>query len=318
MRRETVKAVVTGGAGFIGSHLVDGLIARGDEVHIIDNLRSGRLENVHPQAVIHIEDVTGAKAGALILQIKPDVVFHLAAQADVTTSVLDPGLDETINISGTIRVLEACRLARVKKIIFASTSAVYGDIRKSPVSETDRTAPISYYGLSKQTAESYIRLYRRFYQLPYTILRYGNVYGPRQVAKGEGGVVAVFLNKLRKNEPLKIFGDGEQTRDFVYVRDIVRANIAAIDKGDGETIHVSTAQSTSLNQLIEILRRLHGSPIKTEYGNAKPGDIRHSCLNNRKAGQLLGFAPSFSVPEGLRETYTAETAHGASRRGRQP
>lgn len=301
-----MKAIVTGGAGFIGSHLVDELIARGHDVHIIDNLRSGRPENVHAAAKLHVTDITGNAAKEIILREKPDIVFHLAAQADVTTSVLHPSLDAQININGTINILESCRLANVKKVIFASTSAVYGDIQKSPVSENEPTAPISNYGLSKQTAESYIRLYQRFHDLPYTILRYGNVYGPRQVAKGEGGVVAIFLNKLKNGQGLQVFGDGEQTRDFIYVKDIVKANIAAIDKGGQETIHASTARKTSINELIGILRRLHPFPVDTTYLDAKPADIKHSCLDNAKGKQLLNFSPAFSLFEGLRETYAAE------------
>lgn len=301
-----MKAIVTGGAGFIGSHLVDALIARGDEVHVIDNLRSGCLENVNPHASLHIANISSREAKEIIVRTKPDVVFHLAAQADVTTSVQSPNSDAQININGTINILEACCLARAKKIIFASTSDVYGENQKDLLSEKDSVAPISCYGLSKQAAESYIRLFNRFYQLPYTILRYANVYGPRQAVKKEGGVVAIFLNQIKNGEPLKIFGDGNQTRDFIYVRDIVKANLAAINNGSGEIIHASTAQTTSINQLISNLQQIHGSWPRTINLDPKPADIKHSCLDNRKAKQLLKFTPSYTIIDGLRETYEAE------------
>jgi Nucleoside-diphosphate-sugar epimerases len=305
-----MKAIVTGGAGFIGSHLVDALIARGDEVHIIDNLRTGRLKNVNPQAALHIADISSPKVKELIVRLKPDVVFHLAAQADVSTSVQSPDIDAAINIAGTINILEACCLARAGKIIFSSTSAVYGDNPKVLISESDPIRPISCYGLSKSTAESYIRLFHTFYQLPYTILRYANVYGPRQAAKGEGGVIAIFLDRLKQQQPLKVFGDGKQTRDFIFVKDIVSANLAAIDHGDGETIHVSTARKTSLNELIRNLQRIHGEKPGITYLDPKPADIAHSCLDNRKAEELLNFTPSFHINKGLKLTYEAEVRNG--------
>lgn len=203
-----MKAIVTGGAGFIGSHLVEELVKRGFEVHVLDNLITGRLENVHPSAIMHVEDIRSTKAKQIIIKEKPDIVFHLAAQADVGKSISEPNYDASVNINGTINILEACHEARVKKIIFASTSAVYGDLETELLSETDLTVPISYYGLSKLSAESYIRLFSDLYKLPFTILRYGNVYGPRQLPKGEGGVIAVFLNRIKRNEMLLVHGDG--------------------------------------------------------------------------------------------------------------
>ena len=226
-----MKAIVTGGAGFIGSHLVDELIQNGAKVHVLDNLISGYSDYVHPLAVLHTDDICSNEAQQIILREKPDVVFHLAAQADVGRSVAEPGYDADVNINGTINILEACRTASVRKVIFSSTSAVYGNLQKDLISEADFVVPISYYGLSKLTAESYIRLFYALHRLPYTILRYANVYGPRQTAKGEGGVVAVFLDNIKKGKPLMIHGDGEQTRDFIYVKDVVQANIAAVIKG---------------------------------------------------------------------------------------
>lgn len=299
-----MKAVVTGGAGFIGSHLVEELLLQGAKVHVLDNLVSGQLKNVHPLAVMHIEDIRSQGAKQIIMREKPDVVFHLAAQADVGQSIREPKYDADMNINGTINILEACREASVKKIIFASTSGVYGNLQKDLISEKDLTMPISYYGLSKLTAESYIRLFHQLYGLSYTILRYGNVYGPRQSAKGEGGVIAIFLDRIKKGMPLMIHGDGEQTRDFVYVKDVVRANIAAVEKGDQETIQVSTGRSVSVNHLVKMLTQIYGSPIETIYTHARTGDIKHSCLDNKKARQLLQWNPQVDIFNGLTETYT--------------
>ncbi|AOH55188.1 UDP-glucose 4-epimerase [Peribacillus muralis] len=299
-----MKAIVTGGAGFIGSHLVEELILNGAEVHVLDNMISGHIDHVHPDAIIHTEDICSKEAGRTIIKVKPDVVFHLAAQADVARSILDPQYDADVNINGTINMLKACQEASIKKLIFSSTSGVYGNLQKDLISENDPTGPISYYGLSKLSAEAYIRLFHQLYGLEYTILRYGNVYGPRQTAKGEGGVVAVFLEKLKKGLPLSIHGDGEQTRDFIYVKDIVRANIASVNHGNQETIQVSTAQKTSVNQLLSMLTQIHGTAVDTVHSVGRTGDIKHSCLDNKKARQLLNWYPKADIFQGLSETYS--------------
>ncbi|SDN52971.1 NAD-dependent epimerase/dehydratase family protein [Bacillus sp. OK048] len=305
-----MKAIITGGAGFIGSYLVEELYKRGFEVHVLDNLITGRLENVHPSAIIHVEDIRGTKAKQIIIKEKPDIVFHLAAQADVGKSISEPNYDASVNINGTINILEACHEAGVRKIIFASTSAVYGDLETDLLSEADLTVPISYYGLSKLNAESYIRLFCQLNRLPFTILRYGNVYGPRQLPKGEGGVIAVFLDRIKRHEILSIHGDGEQTRDFIYVKDIVLANIAAIDRGNYETFNISTSKTTSINQLIGYLNKIHSSPIEYVLVDGKKGDIKHSCLTNRKALQSLQWHPAFDILQGLEETYAYVCAEG--------
>ncbi|OVE34515.1 UDP-glucose 4-epimerase [Priestia aryabhattai] len=305
-----MKAVVTGGAGFIGSHLVEELIRQDFNVHIIDNLISGKYDNIHPLATLHIEDICSDKAKQIILDEKPDVVFHLAAQADVSRSIQDPQYDADVNVQGTINLLEACRDASVNKFIFASTSAVYGNLQKELITEQDLTLPVSYYGLSKLTAESYVRLFHYLYGLQYTILRYGNVYGPRQTPKGEGGVVAVFLERLKKGLSFNIHGDGEQTRDFIYVKDIVQANIAAIEKGNQEIVHASTTKKTSVNDLLKNLEYIHGSNIDVVYTEGRPGDIKHSCLDSKKARQLLNWSSKVSVLEGLKETYIFSSEKG--------
>ncbi|KOR79095.1 UDP-glucose 4-epimerase [Bacillus sp. FJAT-21352] len=300
-----MKAIVTGGAGFIGSHLVEELISNGAEVHVLDNMISGQIDYVHPHAIIHSEDICSAEAKQIIVRAKPDVVFHLAAQADVGRSIQEPQYDANVNINGTVNILEACHEASVRKVIFSSTSGVYGNLQKDLISEEDPTGPISYYGLSKLTAESYIRLFHQLYGLPYTILRYGNVYGPRQTAKGEGGVVAVFLDRIKKGMPLSIHGDGEQTRDFIYVKDIVNANIASVNQGHQETIQVSTAQKTSINHLLNMLTQIHGSKVNTVHTSPRTGDIKHSCLDNKKARQILKWHPESDIFQGLSETYTS-------------
>ncbi|MGE6489029.1 NAD-dependent epimerase/dehydratase family protein [Paenisporosarcina sp. NPDC076898] len=304
-----MKFVVTGGAGFIGSHLVDALILSGAEVHILDNLVSGQLENVNKKAELHIVDICSAEAKNIILGIKPDAVFHLAAQADVGKSVQDPQYDADINIKGTINILEACRDSKVKKFIFASTSAVYGNLSRDLLTEDEATNPASYYGLSKLTAEGYIRLFYELYRLPFTILRYANVFGPRQLPKGEGGVIAVFLNRMREGKSLSVHGDGEQTRDFIYVSDIVAANLAALNGGSQETIQVSTSKKYSINELLKLLAEINGHSIQTIHTASREGDIKHSCLCNKKAQQILGWQPLVNIQDGMIDTYDYYQSH---------
>ncbi|REE66701.1 UDP-glucose 4-epimerase [Paenibacillus taihuensis] len=304
-----MKAVVTGGAGFIGSHLVKALLEGGAVVHVIDNLSSGKREQVAPGAVLHTEDVRSAEAKRIIAAVKPELVYHLAAQADVQQSILAPSLDASVNVTGTINILDACKEACVNKIIFSSTSGVYGNLAKERITERDPAIPISFYGLSKLTAERYIHMYSQLYCLSYTILRYGNVYGPGQTAKGEGGVIANFMERALGNLPLYINGDGEQTRDFIYVGDVVRANWAAANYGDQETIHVSTGKRTSVNRIVQLLRDMHPAEIPIHYRPAQSGDIMHSCLANQKAIKSLRWDPAVSIEQGVAETYRSWSQH---------
>ncbi|CAI6032252.1 NAD-dependent epimerase/dehydratase family protein [Cohnella sp. JJ-181] len=298
---------VTGGAGFIGSHLSEALLASGAEVHIVDDLSSGYRANVPPGAILHEADIRSVRARTVLAELRPDALFHLAAQADVQRSIADPREDASVNIEGTLSMLEACRAAGTRKIVFASTSAVYGNPGKEIIAERCPAAPISFYGMSKHAAEQYIRIYGQLHGIGYTILRYGNVYGPRQTPKGEGGVVAVFMDRLRRGEPLTVHGDGEQTRDFVYVKDIVAANLAALSHGDNDTFNVSTGAATSVNELLRLLEACRGEPIARRHVGARAGDIRHSRLDSRRARRLLRWRPAYDAASGLAETYRAST-----------
>jgi UDP-glucose 4-epimerase len=298
-----VKVIVTGGAGFIGSHLVDALIDKGDCVHVIDNLSSGKLRDVNPAAKFHEIELTSQKVIDLIVKVKPDYIFHLAAQADVSKSTAFPAEDLRANVAGTVNLLEACRVSGVKKFIFSSTSAIYGNTGGEMINEETIASPISFYGLSKLTAEYYIKLFHDSFSIPYTILRYGNVYGPRQTSKGEGGVIAVFLEKLKNNEKLKVNGDGLQTRDFIYVGDVVTANIAACQTEVNATVQVSTGCTTTILQLIDLIQQIHPVPIEYYHTNDRFGDIKHSCLDNRLAMKTLNWKPAHEIEEGIRKTY---------------
>lgn len=298
-----MKVAVTGGAGFIGSHLVDELAESGHEVHVLDNLSSGYKEYLHPNARFHLLDIREESCSEWICKEKPDLVYHLAAQADVQLSLMHPYTDGDVNITGTVRLLKSCAESGVQKFVFASTSGVYGELQKELITETDPVQPISFYGLSKCTAESYIQLFDTLFGLPFTILRFGNVYGPRQTPKGEGGVIALFVQRMKRQLPLTVYGDGEQTRDFIYVKDVVSALTAAASKGNKEIYHVSTGTRTSVNDLIRYLSKVHPHPVEILSRPARPGDIKHSCLSASKAEQGLDWKAGTALEVGLATTY---------------
>ena len=298
-----MKILVTGGAGFIGSHIVEALVSHGATVHVIDNLSTGNINYLPTNIIFHQLDIQSEEARQMIQIERPDIVFHQAAQVDVQHSVHDPGYDASVNIAGTANILQACQQASVRKIIYASSCAVYGDLDTTLIHENDPTLPISFYGISKKTPESYLRVFHKLYGLQYTILRYANVYGPRQTPKGEGGVVSIFLDRIRHGSPFVIFGDGEQTRDYVYVKDVVRANLAAIQNGNGQIIQVGTAHPTSVNELYLQLQQIHGKELIAVHQPERAGDIKHSCLSNTKAFEQLAWKPSFDLYHGLLETY---------------
>lgn len=298
-----MKIVVTGGAGFIASHIVDAYIQRGHEVYIIDDLSTGQKRNLNPGAKIYTVDIADPKATQLVAEIKPDVLNHHAAQMDVRRSVADPTFDARINIIGFIHLLEAAKDVGVKKIIFSSSGgAVYGDREPIPAAEEHETLPLSPYGVSKLTGELYLGYYHMAFGLPYVALRYANVYGPRQSTQGEAGVVAIFISQLLSGKSPVINGDGKQTRDYVFVGDVVRANIAALDTRYVGAVNIGTGTETDVVTICELLRDGVGSPVAAIHGPAKLGEQRRSCLATSLAQSVLRWRPEVDLKEGLRQT----------------
>ncbi|WP_027364680.1 SDR family oxidoreductase [Desulfotruncus alcoholivorax] len=298
-----MRVLVTGGAGFIGSHIVDALVARGCQTAVLDNLSSGRMENLDPRVNFYKGDLRDENFVRETLKSeRPGYVIHHAAQIDVQSSVDWPAEDAAINVIGTINLLEACRSCGVKKIVYASSAAVYGNPRYLPVDEKHPLQPMSGYGISKHTVEHYLAVYRTLYNLDFTVLRYANVYGPRQDATGEGGVVAIFTDRMLRGRRVKIFGTGKQTRDFIYVGDVVNANLSALTGGGGGIFNVSTGMPTSVNELFDTLKEITGSTPEPEYCPARPGDIEHSYLDERAAASGLNWRAQTGLAAGLLET----------------
>jgi UDP-glucose 4-epimerase len=295
-----VRALVTGGAGFIGSHVVDALLARGDDVTVLDNFATGKRENLDGAATLREGDIR-TDADAAFDAARPEVCFHLAAQADVGTSVERPDHDADVNVIGTLRVLEAARRHGTQLVFSSTGGAIYGECTR-PAREDDPRQPISPYGTSKLAGEEYLATWNRLHGTKHVALRLANVYGPRQAAKLEGGVIAIFMDRLAAGEGMRIFGDGEQARDFVYVGDVVRAMLAAIGHSGG-TFNVGTGVETSVNQLFETCRRIAGSETEAEYAPARAGDLLRSVLDAGRAEQELGWRPAYDLERGLRETW---------------
>jgi UDP-glucose 4-epimerase len=297
-----MRAAVTGGAGFIGSHLVDALVARGDEVHVVDSLATGRRENLSAGATLHERDIREPLAD-LFETIEPERVYHLAAQADVGTSVEKPELDAEVNVLGTLRVLEAAR-RHDAPVVFSSTGgAIYGECAE-PADESAERQPLSPYGTSKLAGEEYLATWNRLHGTRHVALRFANVYGPRQLAKLEGGVVAIFMDRLRAGEVGTVFGDGEQERDFVYVGDVVAAILAA-GAGEPGTYNVGTGIATSVNELWRLCAQAAGNDGEPVYGDARQGELRRSVLDASRAERELGWRAATSLDEGLRATWDA-------------
>lgn len=298
-----MKVLVTGGAGFIGSNVVDELIINNHEVCVVDNLLTGKIDNLNNKAVFYKCSITNIDALELIFKIeKPEVVYHFAAQISVQTSLKKPNFDANINIVGTINLLECCRKYKIKKVIYPSSAAVYGNPEYLPIDENHPIEPISFYGISKHTPEHYIKTFCSLYDIKYTIFRYSNVYGTRQDPKGEGGVVSIFIDKFLKNEPPIIFGDGEQIRDFIYVKDIAKANLLALSKGDNEVLNVSTNVPMTVNTLFATMKKVFNSDVMAAYLEARQGDIFNSYLNNILAREVLGWNVEYDFEDGVRET----------------
>jgi len=298
-----MKIVLTGGAGFIGSHIAELLIREGHKVAIIDDLSSGKLENIPPEAVFYNVNIIDPAAGDVLHKEAPEVIIHHAAQISVRSSVEDPIHDMEINIRGTLNLLQGAVQNNVKKFIFASTGgAIYGEQDYFPADEEHPQRPISPYGVGKLAVEKYLYCYHTIYGLNYTVLRYSNVYGPRQDPHGEAGVVAIFALKMLDGGNPVINGSGEQTRDFVYVKDVARANLLAINSNAAEAINIGTAQETSVNRLFSLLKGLAGSPSPQHHGPPMPGEQMRSVISWERARRVLGWSPQVSLEEGLQET----------------
>ncbi len=297
-----MRVIVTGGAGFIGSHLVDALAARGDDVLAIDDLSKGKRDRVEaPFAVVDIRDA--AALAATFAEHRPDVVLHLAAQADVRLSVSDPAADAAVNVTGTINVLQAA-LAVGARVVFASTGgAIYGEEAPRPTPETAATEPEAPYGTAKLCAEEYVRLFNRLHATRHAILRLGNVYGPRQDPSGEAGVVSIFAGRVVRNEPPTVFGDGLQTRDYVFVGDVVQAFIAAGDTDVAGLWNVGTGREVSVIDLIDGLAQISGASIEPHFAPGRQGELQASSLDPSAARRALGVSASTPIDEGLRAVY---------------
>lgn len=294
-----MKILLTGGAGFIASHIADRYLAEGHEVTIVDDLSTGRRENLPPGVRFHQVSIASREAASLVMREKPDCLNHHAAQIDVRRSVADPKVDAEVNILGTLNLLEAARRGGVGKIVFASTGgAIYGEQDMFPANEQHRTDPLSPYGIAKLTIEKYLQFYAATYGIPFVALRYGNVYGPRQNALGEAGVIAIFAGKLLQRTAPTIYGDGKQTRDYIYIDDVVACNMRALDPGVRGIFNVGTGKETDVNTIARELIRLTGVDVAPVYAETRAGEQKRSCL---KPGTLQ-TTPPLSLEEGLRRT----------------
>lgn len=301
-----MKVVVTGGAGFIGSHVVGRLVADGCSVVVVDDLSTGLAANVPGQARLERLDIAGGDLRSLFAAERFDSAIHLAAQTAVPRSVAEPDFDCRVNVLGTVNLLEACRQTGVRRVVFASSAAVYGNADTVPLREDAGGEPTSFYGLSKLTVERYLRLYHDLFGLDYVILRYANVYGERQGDSGEGGVVSIFARRLAAGQPIAIFGDGGQTRDFVYAGDVAVANCRALVTPAANAVYnVSTGTETSVNELVALMAKVAGRQPQLNYLPPREGDIYRSALDNGAAATGLGWRPATSLPQGLAAAYRA-------------
>ena len=303
----TRKAVVTGGAGFLGSNLVDLLVDQGWEVLVVDDLSSGSMEHVagarrRGKVSVHVTDVRTPEVVDVVKRNAPEVIFHLAAQSMVRRSVDDPIHDADVNVLGTLNVLEAARAAAVRKVVFASSGAIYGDAAKLPIKETATKSPESPYGVSKKIVEDYFRLYADTYGIEYTLIAPANVYGPRQDPGLEGGVVAIFITAMLEGRRPTIYGDGTQTRDFVFAEDTCDALLRAADQGDGRLFNVGTGVETSIDELYDVVAGATGYSGPAFYADPRPGDIRRSVVDSSAVKKALGWEPWTSLADGIRRT----------------
>lgn len=297
-----MKTLVTGGAGFIGSHIVDRLVQHGHDVWIVDDLSTGKKENINRKAeFIKIDIAEPALCGAL-KAARPEIVFHCAAQIDVRKSVDDPIADARTNIIGTINLLEACRIWQSRKVIYSSSGGtIYGNVDK-PATEDFPVFPLSPYGVAKLACENYLRCYSEWHDIEFTVLRYGNVYGPRQDPFGEAGVVAIFSNKMLSDENPVVYGFGKMVRDYAYVGDVVDANMASIEKGDGEVLNIGTGRPTSVSELFDIMAGILSFQKDPVMKPGRDGELKSNFLSYDRAKEVLGWEPRVSLEEGLKAT----------------
>jgi UDP-glucose 4-epimerase len=298
-----MKIVVTGGAGFIGSHVTDLYVSRGHDVIVVDNLVTGKRENLNPKARFVEQDIRDPKTAELIRREKPDVINHHAAQMDVRKSVADPVFDAQTNILGTIELLTAARDAGVKKFLFVSSGgAVYGEQETFPAPETHPTWPVSPYGISKRSGELYAYFFWTEYKLPFVAFRYANVYGPRQDPHGEAGVVAIFSGKMLRGDPVTINGDGKQTRDYVFVGDVARMSALALESDATGPVNIGTGIETDVNELAKLIKKAAGSSSDMQHGPAKSGEQKRSVVDVRRAAEVFKWRPEVPLADGLART----------------
>jgi len=298
-----MKILVTGGAGFVGSHLVDRLIEEGHKVVVIDNLSTGKKENLNPKAKFYKADICDREIAQIFKKEKPEIVFHYAAHIEARESVKDPISDAKINIIGGLNILENCRRSKTKKIIFASSGGeIYGDAKMIPIPETFSPSPISPYGVSKLSTEKYLDSYFKLFKISYLSLRYGNIYGPRQNQNGEAGVIAIFTNKMLKNEQPLIHGDGKQTKDYIFIEDATDATILSFKKNFEGILNIGTGKETSVLEIFYKLKKLTNSQVKEKHAPLPLCGFKRGCVSIKKAKKELGWQPKCSLDEGLRKT----------------
>ena len=296
-------ALVTGGAGFIGSHIVDALIRRRIKVFVVDDLSTGSKENLNPNAEFMKISIASPRFPEVVKKISPDIIFHLAAQIDVRKSVALPLADARVNILGTLHLIEAAKDAKVKKIVFSSSGgAMYSDAVRPPYNESVSSDPISPYGIAKRAGEMYFAFAQSVYGISCVTLRYANVYGPRQSRAGEAGVVAIFASKMLEKKSVVINGTGRQTRDFVYVDDVVRANMLAMAHAKGGIFHIGTSKQTDINKMFRMLKHLTNFSLPERHAPASPGEVMRSALSAKKARAELGWEPQVDLDDGLERT----------------
>lgn len=302
--------MVTGGAGFIGSHLLDALLARDDEVHVVDNLATGARDNLAAAAELHELDIRAEALQGLTERLQPHVIFHLAAQADVSTSVERPLLDAEVNVMGTVRVLESARATDARVVFTSSGGAIYGECER-PAREDDAPNPLSPYAASKLAGEAYLTTWNRLHGTSHVVCRLANVYGPRQLPSLEGGVVAIFLERLREGGETEIFGDGNQTRDFVYVGDVVRALLAAAASPTTGVFNVASGVATTVAELHRLCAAIAGVEQEPRFAPARRGDLRHSVIDPSRAARELDWHAEMNLAGGLAETWNAVRSGGS-------